>query len=622
MRINKVTITNFRSFVGTHTFSFSDHQPGLYAIVGRNEKEPRLGSNGAGKSTIPDALAWGYYGKTLRNLKAGNVCNWDEKKGTKVEIEFEVDGTGYELMRSWTPNGLQLRCEGGEARDVQQSEITQLINLSFDSFCNAVILGQFHNMFFDLPPSAKLQVFSDVMELDAWLERSSTASECSKNIRADVVKARSDLSYVQGRSESLQQAVKEHKRVSDQFEYLKQQRLQELLEVRSRYEQQLEAYEAEKVEKEQLIQESSALLEQYTVRLLKHQSTRQTLDYDLRELSLQMRELSGYYERINEDIRRLNRLEGACPHCLQKVQKSHVEQEKALLLDVRKEVVSQQRLAKKTQEKLENRLSTSEKRIGKIEQDSAMLRTQQGELMFELKALDTAINKLEANLGANEELLTAESNRENPHVKPMQRAERELQECVESAALLQKDIDAYLKRGAAVDYWVSGFKQIRLHLIEESLSYLEVEVNNALTSLGLPDWSVSFDIEKESKSTGNISKGFHVFIHSPSNKEPVPWEAWSGGESQRLRLAGTMGLASLIVGRNAAGLNIEFFDEPTAHLGEEGIHDLLMVLERRAYDQNKQVWVIDHHSHDYGGFKKSYCVVKDDLGSRITSTCV
>ena len=65
------------------------------------------------------------------------------------------------------------------------------------------------------------------------------------------------------------------------------------------------------------------------------------------------------------------------------------------------------------------------------------------------------------------------------------------------------------------------------------------------------DWRIEFDVERETKA-GGISKGFVVFVHPSDKADPVRFEAYSGGETQRLRMAGDLGLANLIMER--AGL--------------------------------------------------------------------
>lgn len=104
-------------------------------------------------------------------------------------------------------------------------------------------------------------------------------------------------------------------------------------------------------------------------------------------------------------------------------------------------------------------------------------------------------------------------------------------------------------------------------MISEVLTQLELEVNNKLFQLGLQDWKVLFAVEGLTKG-GKVKKGFTVTIITPYNLEPVNWNAWSGGESQRLRLAGSLGIADLITSRCPYVPTFEVFDEPSSYLSE------------------------------------------------------
>ena len=99
-------ITRFRSFKETQTFTFPE-RAGLYFMQGVNEVEPRLQANGAGKTTIWEALTWLWFGKLSTGLKAGDICNWDSDEGTKVQFDYMIEGEGdclYTLTRTWKPN--------------------------------------------------------------------------------------------------------------------------------------------------------------------------------------------------------------------------------------------------------------------------------------------------------------------------------------------------------------------------------------------------------------------------------------------------------------------------------------------------------------------------------------
>ena len=153
-------------------------------------------------------------------------------------------------------------------------------------------------------------------------------------------------------------------------------------------------------------------------------------------------------------------------------------------------------------------------------------------------------------------------------------------------------------------------------LIQESLAQLTLECNEVLFQMGLQDWFVSFDVERETKS-GGINKNFTVMVQAPQMKDPVPWEVWSGGESQRLRLAVSMGFANLVSSRLGVQPNVEFWDEPSTWMTESGIQDMLTVLAERAERYRKVILLADHRALDFGGFVGVINIIKDRGGSRI-----
>jgi DNA repair exonuclease SbcCD ATPase subunit len=139
--------------------------------------------------------------------------------------------------------------------------------------------------------------------------------------------------------------------------------------------------------------------------------------------------------------------------------------------------------------------------------------------------------------------------------------------------------------------------------------------------LGLIEWELGFQVDRET-AKGTLQRGFNVAVLSPHNTKAVPWEAWSGGEGQRLRLAANMGLADLIRSRTGTTLNLEVWDEPTQGLSPRGVADLLESLAQRARNEGRQIWIVDHRSYDFGGFAGTATIVKSQSGSRIRQSTV
>ena len=166
-------------------------------------------------------------------------------------------------------------------------------------------------------------------------------------------------------------------------------------------------------------------------------------------------------------------------------------------------------------------------------------------------------------------------------------------------------------------YWQKAFKGIRLFVINEALGELEIQMNNSLAELGLEGWEIHLAIDRETKS-GTISKGFTIMVYSPINQTLVPFECWSGGEAQRLKMAGTLAMSDFIRNRTGENWNLEAFDEPTAWLGKEGIEDMLEVLNSRSKDNQRPLYIIDHRDFEtFGDFDSEINVVKDNNGSKI-----
>src|SRR6266850_3765896 len=167
--LRSISFTNFRSYVGTHEFEFPK-AVGLYYFTGKNLSEPALGANGSGKSTFLDAITWCLYGLTTRKLKANEVLPWDSDASCSVTLELTVGQQELQIKRTQKPNSLLLN-----DKPVDQTELETHLRLNFDSFLYAVINTQFGQSFFSLTPSAKLTLFSDIMGLDFWLEKSEAA---------------------------------------------------------------------------------------------------------------------------------------------------------------------------------------------------------------------------------------------------------------------------------------------------------------------------------------------------------------------------------------------------------------------------------------------------------------
>jgi len=71
-----------------------------------------VGHNGAGKSTMLDALSFGLFGKPHRKISKNQLINTINGKGTLVEVEFSVGKKQYKVIRGIKPNKFEIWVDG------------------------------------------------------------------------------------------------------------------------------------------------------------------------------------------------------------------------------------------------------------------------------------------------------------------------------------------------------------------------------------------------------------------------------------------------------------------------------------------------------------------------------
>lgn len=611
MKLHRITITNFRSFKGEQTFRFPD-QPGLYFMQGVNEAEPRLEANGAGKTTIWEALTWVLFGKTSRGLKAGDVCNWDAGKGTKVELAFdEGDNLSLQVMtRTWSPNSWTLQDLFGNTTDLtrdQSNPVLARLKLDFSPFLNSILTAQGQPMFLDQKHDVKAALFSDVMGLDRWLDYSTKASKKASAQDAVSRGYERDLSRTKGQLESLQ--GQDHVVSLEQWEALQKKALDAVardyereLQKSADLKKQMPALQKDVDEDHAAVREARDFVEGAKLDLRDMKEHARKAGLDEMEARTNYQHAKGHNDALDG---------GSCPTCGQSIAK------------VSKAVFADQATMKKVWEKAKTRSDDAEENVRRAEKD---LDKDEDELETETARLLVSTNKLkdaqrnlqfcERNLDTLEEKAEELQREVNPFAELETKARREIERLSDEMSALQRCLDDSNGRYSLFSFWVRGFKELRLQLIAEALTELELEVNSCVTALGLVDWELLFEVDRMTKG-GSVQRGFNVFVGSPHNSAPVPWEAWSGGEAQRLRLAATMGLANLIRSRSGTQINLEVWDEPSNGLSAQGIKDLLESLANRARRESRQIWVVDHMAHSFGDFAGGATITKTASGSKL-----
>ena len=612
-----IELKNFKSFYGTHEFEFPE-APGLYLLTGENLVQKRMGANGAGKTSLLDAVYWTLYGHTPGGLRAGDIRSWGVTDECYVQLAIDVGNHQYVITRTQTPNSLTLEIDAGESQPITQKDLMDKILLEDAAFLHSAMTAQIAEaMFFDLKPAMKLTLFSQIMSLDFWLDRSDDAKNEVSKIEVLIQDKNETINHLKGKKGALSESLDDLEIKGDEFEAERKQKLKLLKkEVKQSSEStdwkthQLEILLASRDDlgtdhKELLKQE-----EKLTAEASRMRNSKAKVDGEIIFLQRRIKD-------IKERILQFKNLEGKCPICKQLISASHKNEE---VNKLRKEIIIIEIDINKKCEFNNSLVSELNKKSGE-EQRAKKARDK---LLSSYQKTQTDVARLKADVNAKEQALSqlkqhlkkAESE-ENPYYILFDENLTKLEKIEKKLKTQKRSILKITETLEMINYWVSGFKQIRLFVIEEALHQLELEVNNNLVQLGLTDWRIEFDIERENKS-GGVTMGFTVLIHVPENDEPVKWEAWSGGEKQRLRLAGTLGISNLIMDRLGLQQRVEFYDELSKALSIEGIQDMLDTLHERAELTRRKIWIVDHQAIDFGNFSGVLTVIKDKNGSHLS----
>ena len=157
-----ITWKNFLS-TGNHPTSVSLDSDNTSLIIG---------TNGAGKSTILDALTFSLYGKSFRKINKGQLINTTNEKNCFVEIEFTVNSTEWRVERGIKPNIFKIYRDGEElnqnssAIDQQKWLEQNVLKMNYKSFTQIVILGSSSFVpFMQLPTNSRREVVEDLLDI-------------------------------------------------------------------------------------------------------------------------------------------------------------------------------------------------------------------------------------------------------------------------------------------------------------------------------------------------------------------------------------------------------------------------------------------------------------------------
>ena len=174
-----------------------------------------IGKNGEGKSTILDALCFSLFGKPFRNINKGQLINSINGKNCSVEIEFDVNGKEYKIIRGIKPNVFEIWQDGellnqdAASRDYQKILEQQILKLNYKTFTQVVILGSASFVpFMQLPSSQRKEVIEDILDIRIFSTMNQLLKEKANDTKSEIAKVEQAITMAKTKVEGQNLLIK------------------------------------------------------------------------------------------------------------------------------------------------------------------------------------------------------------------------------------------------------------------------------------------------------------------------------------------------------------------------------------------------------------------------------
>ena len=521
-----------------------------------------VGQNGAGKSTILDALTFSLFGKPFRKINKGQLVNSINEKDCKVEIEFAINKTEYKVLRGIKPNIFEIYRDGKKlnedcsANEQQKTLETQILKLNYKSFTQIVILGSASFVpFMQLSAPHRREVIEDLLDIKVF---SSMSDILKENIKA----SKDSLKVLELKKESVADKIMMQKQFIRSVEQDGENDIKDKQEKIVVCDQETDEYQ-KKIENLLLrTNNKSEEIKTYTA------STA-----TIKQLNTFRTKLQTKYQTSVTESNFFNK-NTVCPTCTQNIEETF----RVNKIDHLQEVIS----------KYETNLSEIEQAITKEEERELMFFKLQKEitaLQNETSQLNVRIsnsNKLRKDLESEIQDITDKyENRTAENVKLTEYKDK-LKEILEDLNKLKEEYEYFQVANTLVkdDGVKSG-------VIRKYLPLINQQVNDYLQRM---DFFINFTLDEE----------FNENIQTPVH-EKFSYASFSEGEKMRIDLSLLFTWREVARLKNSVATNLLIMDEVfDSSLDGFGTDEFLKIVRFVIKDAN--VFIISHKNELYDKF--------------------
>ena len=512
-----------------------------------------VGSNGAGKSTMLDALCFCLFNKPFRKINKPQLVNTVNERDCVVEIEFRIGGTEYKVTRGIKPNVFEITRNGqlidqdAANRDYQKYLEQSILKLNYKSFTQVVILGSSTFVpFMQLPAAHRREVIEDLLDIQIFSQMNMLLKERIKDNNEMLRDCKHQL-------ELSQQSISAQQNTINKLTGVNQERIDALQAKFVVNEERVVGIKEElsNIDSELKRMESSSFaLSKSEDTLKKYHSVRTKLD--VRE------------DKVTKDLAFFKE-NTSCPVCKQDIEEQFRTAKLGILNTKMTELVE-------ANQQLDSEISNAQKMVAQLRKETETVT----ELQFELKRL---FNEEQRLMKQNTDIIREVQELSN---QPDINSEKEILQALESTYSEKEIACSNVTKESSDLKLVAGLLKdggIKSKIISKYIPIINQRINKYLADM---DTFVNFTLDEE----------FNEVIKS-RHRDTFSYASFSEGEKQKIDLSLLFTWRHVAKIKNSVTTNLLILDEVfDSSLDTQATDELLKILKTLGDDTN--LYIISH----------------------------
>jgi DNA repair exonuclease SbcCD ATPase subunit len=516
-----------------------------------------VGANGAGKSTILDALTFALFGKPFRKINKPQLLNSINQGDCVVNLNFNIGRNKYEVTRGIKPAIFEVKQNGAvlnqdaSVNDQQKNFEQTILKMNYKSFTQIVVLGSSTFVpFMRLPLAARRDIIEDILDIQIFSSMNVNLKDKIRNINDELKDHEYKLSLVKEKIDMQKQFMldieKKNKEDIQEKESRKEQFLTEAL-----------GYETEILNNDKEIDTKTSAVSD-TQKIKATIAKVETLKNKISTKQNSYAKEKSFFEEND-----------SCPTCGQGIEEHFKHEKVTLLSDKLTEVEKAMSDLGQQLSDLQSQENTFILLIDEINQlnlKNRQLKNDINSLHRRIEDLDRDIRKLrDTDVNQREQFSILKSlDNQSKEIQKVISETKEEKDCLTTATQLLKD---------------SG---IKTRIIKKYLPTMNKLINEYLDKM---EFSASFMLDES----------FSEVIKSRYRDE-FSYESFSEGEKARIDIALLLTWRSIAKLKNSVDTNLLILDEIfDGSLDQSGNSDLGWIL--KTFDDKTNVFVISHRDN-------------------------